>query len=89
MTRTDRCRLVAIAAIVTVATLTVSAQSPGRWLTQQKFAPVPAPEAVFEGATDEHPLKPSREKAVPKQTSLWKVNARWTKTGYSMGTKRN
>jgi N-acetylneuraminic acid mutarotase len=51
MRRTSRCRLAAIAAIITLATLTATAQSPGRWLTQQKFAPVPAPEEEYWNAT--------------------------------------
>ena len=43
--------LAAIAALVTLATLTLTAQSPGRWLTTPKFAPVPAPEEEYWNAT--------------------------------------
>jgi N-acetylneuraminic acid mutarotase len=39
--------LAAIAAIVILGTFTAVAQSPGRWLTQQKFAPVPVPEEEY------------------------------------------
>ena len=39
--------LATIAAIVTLAALTAVAQSPGRWLTQPKFAPVPVPEEEY------------------------------------------
>lgn len=51
MMRTTRGRLAALAAIVTLSTLSITAQSPGRWLTTQKFAPVPAPEEEYWNAT--------------------------------------
>src|ERR1041384_6665667 len=38
---------VAIAAIIALASLTGLAQSPGRWLTQEKFAPNPSPEEEY------------------------------------------
>jgi N-acetylneuraminic acid mutarotase len=44
--------MVAVLAIVTLATLTgVAQQPPGRWLTQPKFAPVPVPEEEYWNAT--------------------------------------
>ena len=43
--------LAATAAMVTLATLTAVGQTPGRWLTQPKFAPVPVPEEVYWNAT--------------------------------------
>ena len=45
--RMTRYPIAAIAASIMTATLTVGAQSPGRWLTTQKFAPVPAPEEEY------------------------------------------
>src|SRR5258706_6606693 len=39
--------LAAIAAMAILGTMTAVAQSPGRWLTQQKFAAVPVPEEEY------------------------------------------
>ncbi len=50
MSRVIQCKLTAIAATMILATLTVVAQSPGRWLTQ-KFAPSPEPEEEYWNAT--------------------------------------
>ena len=51
MMPTARWTVAALSAMLAVATMTVGAQSPGRWLTQQKFAPVPTPEEEYWNAT--------------------------------------
>jgi len=43
--------LAAMAALITLGTWTALAQSPGRWITTQKFAAVPAPEEEYWNAT--------------------------------------
>jgi N-acetylneuraminic acid mutarotase len=40
-------KCLSVAAFLILATLTGAAQMPGRWLTQQKFAPVPNPEEEY------------------------------------------
>jgi hypothetical protein len=39
--------LLSVATILVLTTLTCVAQMPGKWLTQQKFAPVPNPEEEY------------------------------------------
>ena len=45
--RMTRYTIAATVASIVLVTFTAVAQSPGRWLTQQKFAPVPAPEEEY------------------------------------------
>src|SRR5437868_1039491 len=47
MTRMVPRTWIALAAIVSLSSLTALAQSPGRWLTQEKFAPNPNPEEEY------------------------------------------
>ena len=51
MTSSATRTLAAVAAAVVVGTLTAAAQTPGRWLTQQKFAPVPVPDELLDVLT--------------------------------------
>ena len=47
MSRSFEWKCLSLVTILILATLTGAAQMPGRWLTQQKFAPVPNPEEEY------------------------------------------
>ena len=47
MSRMIQWKCMTVVAILGVVTLTGAAQAPGRWLTQEKFAPVPNPEEEY------------------------------------------
>jgi N-acetylneuraminic acid mutarotase len=90
---------VALAAIVTLSSLTVFTQSPGRWLTQEKFAPNPSPEEEYWNAVANGKLylmggnqggKPDRVLEYDLATDKWvtKKPAPWSANHMALGSYR-